>query len=109
VGLSLVCMSGLPLTAGFFVRLYLLETMLAAGWTASAVAVALSLGLVLVMSLGLVGAMVLRPPREGAAVRSSPALGLVAGLASLIILGLGFLPGGLMSLAVDAAAAVLTP
>jgi len=107
VGLSLLCMSGLPLTAGFFARMYLLETMVAAGWTASAVAVALSVGLVLVMSLGLVGAMVLRPPREGVTVRSSLAVSLVAGLASLVILGLGLLPGGLMDLAVRAAGSML--
>jgi NADH-quinone oxidoreductase subunit N len=107
IGLALLCMSGLPLTAGFFVRLYLLETMVAAGWIGSAVAVALSLGLVLVMGLGLVGAMALRRPRDGVEVRSSPALTAVAWLSSLIILGLGFLPGGLMDLATQAAASLL--
>ncbi len=104
-GLALLCMSGMPPTAGFFSRLYLLEAMVDAGWVATAVVAALSLGLVLVMSLGLVAAMVLRPARSGAVLRLSPSLTLVAMLSSLAILLLGILPGGILDLAVRSASA----
>jgi NADH-quinone oxidoreductase subunit N len=105
VGLALLCMAGMPPTAGFFSRLYLLEAMVDAGWLATAIVAALSLGLVLVMSLGLVAAMVLRPARPGAVVRLSWGVGLVAMLSSTAILLLGILPGGILDLAVRSATA----
>jgi NADH-quinone oxidoreductase subunit N len=106
VALSLLCVAGMPLTAGFFARLYLLEAMVAAGWIGTAVTVALSLGIVLVLSLGLVTAMFLRPAPEGVAVSGSPALSVVAWLTALIILALGLLPGGVFEVAMRAAASL---
>lgn len=103
IGLALLCMAGMPLTAGFFARLYLLEALVDAGWTGTAVAVALSLGLVLVMSLGLVTAMFMRPARAQIEIRSTPALVVTAWLTSLAILALGVLPGGLWALALRSA------
>jgi NADH-quinone oxidoreductase subunit N len=102
IGLAVLCMAGMPLTAGFFSRFYLLSAMVAADWTATAVVTALSLGLVLVMSLGLVATMVMRPehPED---VRISPALKLVAVLSSVIILALGILPGGILDVAIQSA------
>lgn len=107
IGLALLCMAGMPLTAGFFARLYLLEAMVVAGWTGAAVMTALSLGLVLVMSVGLVGAMVLRPARADLQVQTTPLAGVVALLASVTILLLGVLPGGVLEIAVRSAGAVL--
>jgi len=107
VGLSLLCMAGMPLTAGFFARLYLLEAMVVAGWTGAAVMTALSLGLVLVMSVGLVGAMVLRPGGSRPEVQATPATGVVALLAAVTILLLGVFPGGVLEIAVRSAGVVL--
>jgi NADH-quinone oxidoreductase subunit N len=107
LGLALLCMSGMPLTAGFFSRLYLLEAMVNAGWTVTAVVVALSLGLVLVMTLGLVSAMVMRAPGEDVQVRTSATLTVVALVASLTILALGVLPGGVLSVAIQSAGSLL--
>ncbi len=107
VGLALLCMAGMPLTAGFFVRLYLLDTMVAAGWLGTAVVVALSLGLVLVMSLGLVTAMFMRPRPADLQLQRTIWLDLAAWLASLTILVLGVLPGGVFELAQRSAVALL--
>lgn len=103
IGLALLCMAGMPLTAGFFARLYLLDSMVVAGWIGTAVAVALSLGLVLVMTLGLVVAMFMRPARDDVQIHSSGWLTLIAWLASLVILLLGILPGGFLELALRSA------
>jgi NADH-quinone oxidoreductase subunit N len=108
VGLALLCMAGMPLTAGFFCRLYLLEAMVDAGWTATAVVSALSLGLVLVMSLGLVAAMVMRTTSQPARIHRSAGLYLVAALASIAILLLGILPGGILELAIRSAGSLFT-
>jgi NADH-quinone oxidoreductase subunit N len=106
IGLAVLCMAGMPLTAGFFSRFYLLSAMVEAGWTATAVATALSLGLVLVMSLGLVATMVMHPESQET-VRISPALTLVAVLSSVTILVLGILPGGILAAAIQSAASLL--
>lgn len=103
IGLAVLCMTGMPLTAGFFSRLYLLDTLVEAGWTTSAVAAALSLGLVLVMGLRLVAAMVIEAPQSEGLPRISVALSLAAALTSLIILAFGLLPGGLLNLAIQSA------
>jgi len=107
IGLALLCMAGMPLTAGFFSRLYLLEAMVDAGWTVTAVVSALSLGLVLVMGLGLVAAMVMRQSGKPVRIHGSMGLYLVAALASLTILLLGILPGGILELAIRSAGSVL--
>ena len=85
----------------------LLEAMVDAGWTATAVVSALSLGLVLVMGLGLVAAMVMRPTTRPVRIHGSLGLYLVAALASLTILLLGILPGGILELAIRSAGSVL--
>jgi NADH-quinone oxidoreductase subunit N len=104
IGLALLCMAGMPLTAGFFSRLYLLKTMLAAGWLNTTLAVAVSLALVLVLSLRLLTAMVLRSPNPTSKVHRTRWLVLVAWICSLAILVLGALPGGILKLASVAAA-----
>ncbi len=101
IGLSLLCMAGMPLTAGFFSRLYLMESILSAGWIGTAIVVALSLGLVLVMSLGLIVAMFMRPLKEGAEVLVSFPLTVTAWLVSLLILALGLWPGGIVDVALN--------
>lgn len=106
IGLAVLCMAGMPLTAGFFSRFYLLSAMVEAGWTATAVATALSLGLVLVMSLGLVATMAMQPEHPEN-VRISPALKLVAALSSITILALGILPGGILDVAIHSAASLV--
>ncbi|MBW1810066.1 MAG: hypothetical protein JRJ87_17850 [Deltaproteobacteria bacterium] len=108
VGLALLCMAGMPLTAGFFSRLYLLETLVEAGWTGTAVVAALSLGLVLVMSLGLVAAMVMRPGKAGTEVRVTGPLTLVAILVSVTILLFGILPEGILDIAIRSAGSLMT-
>jgi len=108
VGLALLCMAGMPLTAGFFPRLYLLEAMVDAGWTKTAVVAALSLGLVLVTSLGLVAAMVMHRAREASSVKVSCRLSVVAVISSLAILLLGILPGGILYLAIRSATSLLS-
>ncbi len=109
IGLSLLCMAGMPFTAGFFSRLVLLETMVEAGWLVTAILAALSLGVVLVMSLGLVAAMVMRPQGEQENTAVSPSLALVAVLCSVAILLEGILPGGLLDLAIRSARALISP
>jgi NADH-quinone oxidoreductase subunit N len=109
IGLALLCMAGMPLTAGFFARIYLLEAMVDAGWVGTAIAVALSLGLVLVMSLGLVTTMFMRPARQDVQVHTSAALIITAWLASLSILLLGILPGGFWTLALRSAGSLFAP
>jgi NADH-quinone oxidoreductase subunit N len=106
IGLAVLCMAGMPLTAGFFSRLYLLSAMVEAGWTATAAVAALSLGLVLVMSLGLVATMVMQPEKPDK-LRISPPLMLVAALSSVTILALGILPGGILDVAIRSAASLL--
>jgi NADH-quinone oxidoreductase subunit N len=108
IALALLCMAGMPLTAGFFSRLYLLDTMVDAGWTTSAVAAALSLGLVLVMGLRLVAAMVIQAPRTDTPTNLSASLGLAAALTSFAILTFGLLPGGLLNLAIQSATMLTT-
>jgi NADH-quinone oxidoreductase subunit N len=92
IGLALLCMAGLPLTAGFFPRLYLLQAMVEAGWIGTAIAAGLSLGLILAMSLGLVVAMVLRKPKEEVQLGSSKSLVFVAFFASSAIVVFGLFP-----------------
>jgi NADH-quinone oxidoreductase subunit N len=106
IGLAVLCMAGMPLTAGFFSRFYLLSAMVEAGWTATAAVTALSLGLVLVMSLGLVATMVMQP-EQPENVRISPVLKLVAVLSSVTILALGILPGGILDVAIHSAASLI--
>jgi NADH-quinone oxidoreductase subunit N len=108
IGLALLCMAGMPLTAGFFARLVLLEAMVDAGWTGTAVLTALSLGLVLVMTLGLVSTMVLRPGRQDVDARTGPGIGLVAVLSSVTILLLGLLPGGILDVAIRSSTTLLS-
>jgi NADH-quinone oxidoreductase subunit N len=103
IGLALLCMAGMPSTAGFFSRLYLLDTLVEAGFTTSAVLAALSLGLVLVMGLRLVAAMVIEAPQPDSSPRISTTLSLAAALTSLMILVFGLLPGGLLNLAIQSA------
>ena len=86
-----------------------MEAMVAAGWIGTAVTVALSLGLVLVMTLGLVVAMFMRPAADEVQIHTSPWLTLIAWLASLAILLLGILPGGFMELALRSAAPLIGP
>jgi len=109
IALSLLCMAGMPFTAGFFSRMVLLETMVEAGWLVTAILSALSFGLVLVMGLGLVAAMVMRPQGEQEKTPVSPSLALVAVLCSLAILLEGILPGGLLDLAIRSARALVSP
>ncbi len=106
IGLAVLCMAGMPLTAGFFSRFYLLSAMVEAGWTATAAVTALSLGLVLVMSLGLVATMAMQP-ESPEKVHVSPALKLVAALFSITILALGILPGGILDVAIHSAASLI--
>lgn len=103
MGLALLCLSGMPLTAGFFSRLVLLEAMVSAGWTGTAVLAALSLGLVLVMSLGLVAAMVMRPPTSASPRPTGVWPALAAAVTAVAILAIGFLPGGVLRVALQAA------
>jgi NADH-quinone oxidoreductase subunit N len=107
IGLALLCLAGMPLTAGFFSRLALLETMVRAGWTGTAVLAALSLGLVLVMSLGLVATMVMRPAPQSETRPWHPGPALAAFIAAAAILTMGFLPGGLLRIALRAAEGLL--
>ena len=109
IGLALLCMAGMPLTAGFFSRLYLLSTMVQVGWVATAILVALSLGLVLVLCIGLVTAMVMKPAKEETCIRKSKSLGVAAFLSSMAILLLGTLPGGLLELAFRSASSLFIP
>ena len=106
IGLAVLCMAGMPLTAGFFSRFYLLSAMVQAGWTATAAVAALSLGLVLVMSLGLVATMVMQPEKPDK-LHISPTLMLVAAVSSVTILALGILPGGILDVAIQSAASLL--
>ncbi len=101
IGLSLLCMAGMPLTAGFFARLYLMESILSAGWIGTAIVVALSLGLVLVMSLGLVVAMFMRPCKDGIEITVSFPLTLAAWSVSMVILVLGVWPGAIVDIALS--------
>jgi len=100
IGYSLLCMAGMPLTAGFFSRLYLMETMIEVGWTGTAVCVALSVGLLLVMCLGFVVTMVMQPPAASLQVRLTPGLWVVSAVSSLTILVFGLLPGGILQIAI---------
>ncbi|MBW2701010.1 MAG: hypothetical protein JRF33_09345 [Deltaproteobacteria bacterium] len=97
IGLALLCMAGMPMTAGFFPRLVLLEVMIGAGWIGTAVMTALSLGLVMVMSLGLVAAMVMRPASTYGRLRPSWSLRITALLTSAAILVLGLWPAGILA------------
>jgi NADH-quinone oxidoreductase subunit N len=106
IGLAVLCMAGMPLTAGFFSRFYLLSAMVQAGWTATAAVAALSLGLVLVMSLGLVATMVMQPVKPDK-LHISPTLMLVAAVSAVTILALGILPGGILDVAIQSAASLL--
>lgn len=103
MGLALLCLSGMPLTAGFFSRLMVLESMVSAGWTGTAVLAALSLGLVLVMSLGLVAAMVMRPPASASPRPPRVWPSVAAAVTALAILAIGFAPGGILRIALQAA------
>ncbi|MBN2496198.1 MAG: hypothetical protein JXR96_16515 [Deltaproteobacteria bacterium] len=106
IGLSLLCMAGMPLTAGFFPRIYLLQTMIEVGWISSAILVALSLGLVLVMCLGLVAAMVMRPGSPEGEIRTSPYLTIMAWMSALAILCLGIMPGWMLEIGQRSAGAL---
>ena len=107
VGLALVCVAGMPPTAGFWARWLLLQALVDADLVTTAVVVALSLGLQLVMSLGLVTAM-FRP--GGAALPRKPAtagLLVVAWSVSLAMILVGLLPGRLVDLCLGTVSGLL--
>lgn len=98
IGLALLCVAGMPPTAGFWTRWLVLQVLVEAGQVTVAVVLALSLGLQLVVSLGLVTAM-FRP--GGKAVARHPAsagLQVVAWSVSLVMILVGLLPGRIVEL-----------
>ncbi len=106
VGLSLLCAAGMPPTVGFQARFWMLEAMVDAGWTVTALLAALSLGLVMATSLGWVAAMVRRGGQPEPPPRVPAALKLVAAVVGGALVALTFLPSGVFDAAVRAARSI---
>lgn len=95
-------LTGIPPTAGFIGKFYLLKAALAAGYTKTVICAVVFSAISAYFYLRVVRYMYMEDPQEEIDINYSPGISVVLGLALLGVIGIGFLPGSVIAQATGA-------